>query len=208
MGTVDRIGYVYFLINNAMPGLVKIGQTQGSIFDRLNELQTTGVPVPFTLGALFLVNDSKACERAIHQVLRKYRENGRREFFRVSLAAAIEGTQQIVQRSAYGQSGVKSRRVALAASANPEACGQDGHKFTCIESVKGAISYLATSWRSRICRYELLEKGAGGSCSQDGLLAVEELLDARMIKATRQSGVVFYELTASGRKFAIGERLV
>jgi hypothetical protein len=206
MGAVERIGYVYFLVNSAMPGLVKIGQTQGSIFDRLNELQTTGVPIPFTLGALFLVNDSKACERAIHQALRMYRENGRREFFRISLGEAIGGSQQIVQRSAYGRPGPKLRGVTV--GADRKASGLGDKKFTCIDSVKCVLSYLATSSRSRICRWELLEKGTMGRGSQDGLLAVEELLDARMIKASRQSGVVFYELTASGRRFAMEARLV
>ena len=42
-------GIVYVLSNEAMPGLVKIGLTQRSELEvRLNELYSTGVPLPFT----------------------------------------------------------------------------------------------------------------------------------------------------------------
>ena len=40
-------GLVYILANPAMPGLVKIGQTTNEITSRMNELNTTGVPLPF-----------------------------------------------------------------------------------------------------------------------------------------------------------------
>ena len=44
----ETYGIVYVLTNPAMPGLVKIGKTsRGSIDVRLNELYSTGVPVPF-----------------------------------------------------------------------------------------------------------------------------------------------------------------
>lgn len=41
-------GLVYLLTNPAMPGIVKIGlTTRGDMNQRLQELFTTGVPVPF-----------------------------------------------------------------------------------------------------------------------------------------------------------------
>ncbi|MFT7387743.1 MAG: hypothetical protein ACI8VC_000984 [Candidatus Endobugula sp.] len=41
-------GIVYVLTNPAMPGIVKIGKTsRDSVDARLNELYSTGVPVPF-----------------------------------------------------------------------------------------------------------------------------------------------------------------
>ena len=44
----QNTGIVYVLTNPAMPGIVKIGKTsRGSIDARLNELYSTGVPVPF-----------------------------------------------------------------------------------------------------------------------------------------------------------------
>ena len=38
---------VYILINDAMPGLVKIGLTGTSLEQRIRELDTTSVPLPF-----------------------------------------------------------------------------------------------------------------------------------------------------------------
>jgi len=42
-------GIVYVLSNEAMPGLIKIGLTKRDELEaRLNELYSTGVPLPFT----------------------------------------------------------------------------------------------------------------------------------------------------------------
>jgi len=44
----ETYGVVYVLTNPEIPGLVKIGKTsRGSVDVRLNELHSTGVPVPF-----------------------------------------------------------------------------------------------------------------------------------------------------------------
>ena len=40
-------GIVYVLTNPAMPGMVKIGKTGREVEARLNDLYTTGVPLPF-----------------------------------------------------------------------------------------------------------------------------------------------------------------
>jgi len=56
--------------NPAMPGLVKIGQTTNEITIRMNELNTTGVPLPFE--CLF------AC-----------RVNPRRDFFEIDWKTGV-----------------------------------------------------------------------------------------------------------------------
>lgn len=38
---------VYILQNDSMPGLVKIGRTSSNLEDRIRQLDTTGVPLPF-----------------------------------------------------------------------------------------------------------------------------------------------------------------
>lgn len=44
------LSIVYVLTNPAMPGLVKIGMTGGSVADeRVAQLYTSGVPFPFKL---------------------------------------------------------------------------------------------------------------------------------------------------------------
>ena len=39
---------VYILINEAMPGIIKIGWTDKNVEERMKELDKTSTPVPFT----------------------------------------------------------------------------------------------------------------------------------------------------------------
>ena len=86
---------VYVLTNEAMPGLVKIGKTDsGDPLRRMNQLYTTGVPLPFECEiAVAVEDDAKAAEveAALHKAFSPHRLNPRREFFRMSpsLPAAI-----------------------------------------------------------------------------------------------------------------------
>lgn len=83
-------GIVYVLTNPAMPGLVKIGKTtQGSIDARLNELYSTGVPVPFECAFAARVTDEAKVESAFHRAFGPYRLNPRREFFQIEPEQAI-----------------------------------------------------------------------------------------------------------------------
>jgi hypothetical protein len=84
------VGYIYFLSNPAMPGLLKIGFTARDLFERLSELRTTSVPLPFVLEAAFHVNRPTECERLIHKALEQYRHTGDREFFQIGLRDALE----------------------------------------------------------------------------------------------------------------------
>ena len=61
-------GIVYVLTNPAMPGMVKIGKTaRESVEARLNELYSTGVPLPFEcVYAARVVNETEV-EQAFHQ---------------------------------------------------------------------------------------------------------------------------------------------
>jgi hypothetical protein len=82
-------GIVYVLTNPAMPGLVKIGQTASDITSRMNELNTTGVPLPFDCLFACEVDDCKAVEDALHKAFYPYRINPRREFFEIDPDQAI-----------------------------------------------------------------------------------------------------------------------
>jgi T5orf172 domain len=78
-------GYVYVLSNPAMPNLLKIGCTTGSLERRINQLTSaTGVPEPFILEACFLSESPRQDEKHIHHALKGYRQVGR-EFFRTTL---------------------------------------------------------------------------------------------------------------------------
>jgi len=83
----DNYGIVYLLTNDAMPGLVKIGMTTRKDLDqRLKELYTTGVPVPFKCEYACKVplTRTKELEEALHQAFEPNRINPNREFFKVS----------------------------------------------------------------------------------------------------------------------------
>lgn len=78
------MGLVYVLTNPAMPGLVKIGCTDGADAGaRIAQLYTTGVPLPFQIEFAARVDDIVGVERALHTAFAPNRINPRREFFRL-----------------------------------------------------------------------------------------------------------------------------
>lgn len=84
------LGIVYVLTNPAMPGIVKIGKTaRGSVDARLNELYSTGVPVPFECAFAGRIADESKVERAFHMAFGPYRINPKREFFEIEPEQAI-----------------------------------------------------------------------------------------------------------------------
>lgn len=89
-------GFVYLLVNSAMPGLVKIGKTDRDPEARARELSsTTGVPSSFVVvHSVFVINCSEL-ERTIHRKLDYCREHRRREFFRISVSEAIQVIQPL-----------------------------------------------------------------------------------------------------------------
>jgi hypothetical protein len=83
-------GIVYILTNPAMPELVKIGMTtRAEVMQRMSELYTTGVPVPFQCSFAGKVEDVKKTERAFHKAFAPYRINASREFFKIEDSQAI-----------------------------------------------------------------------------------------------------------------------
>lgn len=82
-------GFIYVLTNEAMPGLVKIGRTNLLPEDRSKKLYSTGVPFPFDVCFRIITSFSVELEHYIHNLLREYRVNSRREFFRISVDDAI-----------------------------------------------------------------------------------------------------------------------
>ena len=59
-------GIVYVLTNPAMPKLVKIGKTGRGVETRLNDLYTTGVPLPFECAYAARMEDMDKVEKAFH----------------------------------------------------------------------------------------------------------------------------------------------
>jgi len=91
---VDRMsetkqGIVYVLTNPVMPGLVKIGRTTNEINNRMNDLYTTGVPLPFECLFACEVDDCKLVEDSLHKAFYPYRINPKREFFEIDSEQVI-----------------------------------------------------------------------------------------------------------------------
>ncbi len=91
-------GFVYILANNAMPGLVKIGFSGRAPEERATELSTTGVPLPFTVVYAAQVAQPSMCESHVHSNLASLRVAPNREFFRISVSAAIAVVEDVSAR--------------------------------------------------------------------------------------------------------------
>ncbi len=87
---MPREGLVYVMFNPSMPGLVKVGLTQGTAEDRARQLRTTGVAMPFIVLFEEYVSDVDLVERRVHEILDEHRVDSQREFFRCSPKVVIK----------------------------------------------------------------------------------------------------------------------
>lgn len=88
----NNLGIVYVLTNQAMPGIVKIGMTtRDNIDERMRELFSTGVPVPFECAFACTVpaKDCDKIEKALHKAFAPDRVHPSREFFKINPDQAI-----------------------------------------------------------------------------------------------------------------------
>lgn len=92
-------GWIYILGNSHMRGILKIGRTDRSPRERVDELSSaSGIPTPFILIWDEEVTDSVAAEEEIHRLLAEYRVSLDREFFRLDAKAAIEAVTNVASR--------------------------------------------------------------------------------------------------------------
>ncbi|WP_454726294.1 MULTISPECIES: GIY-YIG nuclease family protein [Cupriavidus] len=85
-------GYIYVLQNKAYgANVIKIGLTSRTPDLRAREIYAgaTGVPLPFDVASAYSVADCKRAEKLVHRLLKAYRLNNRREFFRVTPSVAV-----------------------------------------------------------------------------------------------------------------------
>jgi hypothetical protein len=88
---MESEGIIYVLTNPAMPGMLKIGMTtREEIEVRMNELHTTGVPLPFECSFAGKTNNLKKVEKALHIAFGPQRVNPKREFFEIEDIQVIE----------------------------------------------------------------------------------------------------------------------
>ena len=75
---------VYILINEAMPGYLKIGRTNTSVEQRMRELYKTAVPLSFECFYAAKVKDALQVEAALHDAFSDNRVSPSREFFEIA----------------------------------------------------------------------------------------------------------------------------
>jgi hypothetical protein len=76
-------GVVYVLVNQAMPGLIKIGRAT-DVEVRMRQLDSSGVPLPFECFYAAEVKNPDEVERALHEAFGDHRVRRNREFFELS----------------------------------------------------------------------------------------------------------------------------
>ncbi len=93
-----KAGYVYIMVNRAMPGIVKIGSTKLPPEERARQLSTTGVPAPFQVIAFHEFEDELRAERELHALFSQQRVHSRREFFDISIEEAQTALLRLTSR--------------------------------------------------------------------------------------------------------------
>lgn len=88
---MENDGIVYILVNQSMPGLIKIGMTGPSAEDleqRIKTLDTTAIPLPFECFYAAKVSNPREIESHMHETFRPERVRAKREFFKVDAVRA------------------------------------------------------------------------------------------------------------------------
>jgi hypothetical protein len=131
---MDKI--IYILINEAMPGYVKIGRTT-NLNQRIRSLYRTQIPLPFECFYACTVESGVEVERWLFDVFEDRRVSKDREFFEVSperVAAALraKAIKDVTPRQTYTES--EEDRVAL----NKARTNRDRFNFKMVDIPIGA----------------------------------------------------------------------
>jgi hypothetical protein len=96
------VGFVYVIVNEHIPGKVKIGSTERSVDERVSELsRATGVPGLYAKMYWCEIASATRVERLVHAALKTARVPDSREIFAVDVDRAI--TEILRQTHACGQ---------------------------------------------------------------------------------------------------------
>lgn len=89
-------GWIYVMVNRAMPGLVKVGYSMKDPVIRAKDFEGSGVPHPFIVAYEALLPSPRKIEQLVHRELQSRREA--KEWFKCDPSVAIAA----VQRAASG----------------------------------------------------------------------------------------------------------
>ncbi len=89
---------IYVLINEAMPGYVKIGMTNNSVLERLKQLDRTNIPMPFECYYACEVENAHEEERWLHSIFSDRRVRDEREFFKIDPERVVAAVRRIQKK--------------------------------------------------------------------------------------------------------------
>lgn len=93
--------YVYILTNPSIPGIVKIGYTERTVYERLKEINSVpGVIIPWEMRFTYKCPYGRSLESEIHSYLENIglRLNKRREGFAMDVNDAIKVIEKLGQK--------------------------------------------------------------------------------------------------------------
>ena len=87
--SVPNAQWVYVLSNPSMPGMVKIGYTNGDPEGRVKEInRATGIPTDFIVEYAIPCVNGYEVEQLVHEALDNVRVSNRKEFFNINIEEA------------------------------------------------------------------------------------------------------------------------
>lgn len=91
-------GFIYILSNPSMPSIYKVGLTRNSVQQRMQELNTTGVPRPFELVKKYEVHETKLLEieQLAHSKLTSKNIHHGKEFFEGRIELIYEAVEDAI----------------------------------------------------------------------------------------------------------------
>lgn len=131
-------GIIYILINAAIPGYVKLGQTTTSVEQRMKELDTTSIPLPFECFYAARVRNVDFVEQRLHDAFDDRRVRPRREFFKIDPERIRSALELVAMEDATPRGDVvqdSEDQIAL----NEARRGRAGFNFEMVEIPVGAV---------------------------------------------------------------------
>lgn len=86
-------GWVYVIVNQSMPGLVKVGYTDRSPTKRASELAGTGMPTAYSVAYSVQLGRARKVEQQVHRELAHARVG--KEWFRCTVDAARAAIEKV-----------------------------------------------------------------------------------------------------------------
>lgn len=188
-------GYIYILSNPSIPGLLKIGHTMDTPEQRLRQLNTTGVPMPFILEACFLVTQPSALEQAVHAALTQYRPTDNREFFQLSLSRTLELILPLVIKAATISDGEEYDKTT-------KDHGLSEHELYILKLL------VSTGGETGVAQWQLQDDTKLSGLELE--VGIANLFTKKLIARSRKPGShgTFWRSTPKGTKFLVDNNLI